>query len=161
MTARKATKAKPATPQIFSDVEIEVVDDDPAVRLDADPNDAPEPAVAEPAPEPAPAVEEPKPAAASAQPSLGDTILAILADERSGGRERFCVKLAIQSGMSADKVLSLAEDTAPAVAAKSLAQRAAATGVNAVASAPEVPADETKQAWAKAVKPINDRVNGH
>ena len=150
MTGRKA-KAKIAEPELKLDAEIDGGEEVTSTTVT-------EPEADEALPIAAEAVSS---ATKTDGFSLASTLTEILADDRSQGRERFAVKLAIESGMTADKCLALLEDAAPAAVAVPLASRAAATGVGAVDSAPAVDPDTVKTLWAKAVAPVNDRVIGH
>jgi signal peptide peptidase SppA len=92
-------------------------------------------------------------------------LAAILADDRSKGRERIAMKIAVKApDMSADDVLELAAETQEQPVA-SMAERTAATGANNVTGSPEksLPAadkpevEQPDSGWAKAVAKTNSR----
>ena len=144
MTARKTAKAKAD-----------------AVKLDAEIEEGGEQVVEEAVvTEPG---EEQLPIAADALPAEGDsglaaTITEIMADDRSKGRERLCVKLAVENGMDAAAVFGVIDSIAAESVTPSIAARTAATGVEAVGSEPAPEEDAVKKSWDKATNAVNARV---
>jgi len=132
-------------------------DEDETLLGGGDPEE-PEAPAPEPAPAPAPALVQEPPAASGAD-ALASRITAILADERSQGRERFAITLAYEArDMSAEKVLELAVAQSSAAATKPIAARAAETGADAVSSLPAKDASASKIGWAKATAAVNKRI---
>lgn len=87
-----------------------------------------------------------------------ERLAAIMADERSKGRERVCVKIACKAPlMSAEDVLDLAAETPAAEAIRPIAERTEATGANRVSSLPTEPAPKNETGWDKVVSKKNER----
>ena len=87
-----------------------------------------------------------------------ERLAAIMADERSKGRERGCVKIACKAPlMSAEDVLDLAAETPAAEAIRPIAERTEATGANRVSSLPTEPAPKNETGWDKVVSKKNER----